>query len=211
MDTPLLEGFLLGLSMIAAIGVQNLFVLRQGIIGQHTFLTASLCCACDFFLVSIGSMGAGSIIAESTWLKALMVGGGVVFLCYYAGRSFLNILKGQSLELLSTPQGTIVDRRTIILSALGFSLLNPHAILDTVVLIGGLSGQFSTLTERSIFALGVAISSVVWFFSIAYGARLFGPMLCRRNFAIALDLFTGCLMSWIAFDLVKAHFTMWFT
>lgn len=203
--TPLVEGFLLGISLIAAIGAQNLFVLRQGIIGEHIFLTATTCCVCDFLLVCIGAMGAGSVITEFFWLKTLAVVGGALFLLYYAYNSFRNILKGRSYELLVCSQGVTIERRTLLLSALGFSLLNPHAILDTVVLIGGLSGQFTELADRTSFALGVGLSSIVWFYSIAYGARFFAPLLRRKNAAIALDLFTGSIMTWIAYTLICTH------
>jgi L-lysine exporter family protein LysE/ArgO len=199
---PVLEGFFLGISLIAAIGAQNLFVLRQAIIGRHVFLTAATSSMCDFLLIILGTLGAGSIIAEIAWLRMSATLAGVLFLSYYALKSFRNVLQGTSVELLATPNGTTSHARNVFVGALTFSLLNPHAILDTVVLIGGLSGQYLNLSERLLFALGAGTASFVWFFSLAYGANVMNHLFRKRSFAIGLDIFVGCIMLWIAYGLL---------
>lgn len=204
-DLRIIEGFFLGLSLIAAIGAQNLFVIRQGILGQHLFLTAGLSALCDIFLIGLGTMGAGTVIANVPWLRQAAVISGVMFLGYYGLRSFLNVARGQSLMQLATPQGAIVNQKNIIASAIGFSLLNPHAYLDTVVLIGGISAQFETAVERMLFALGASASSIFWFFSLAYGARLISPFFRKQQFAIGLDILSGTIMFWIAWSLIQSE------
>lgn len=203
----LLEGFFLGISLIAAIGAQNLFVLRQGIKGEHVFTTASVSSLCDFLMIGIGTIGVGSFIASVPGLKSLAVLGGIVFLLYYGLKSIQNLIMGRSLELITaSADGTVASRKNVILNAVGVSLLNPHAVLDGVVLIGGISGQFEMMADRAIFAAGAGISSVIWFFFLAYGAKMAGPLFYRPVFAKGLDVFIAGMMFGIAWSLAKTEF-----
>lgn len=200
-----IEGFLLGISLIAAIGAQNIFVLRQGLTGNHLFMTAGICALCDSLLISCGSLGIGSLVAGIAWLRVAAVISGLFFLCYYAAKSFLQAFRHNSQIVLAVADGSIVTRKRLMLSALGFSLLNPHAVLDTVVLIGGLSGQFDELESRFFFASGAISASVVWFFSIAYGACFMRPLFRNPYFAAGLDIFVGTIMSWAAWSLIQSE------
>lgn len=202
---PMLEGFLLGISLITAIGAQNLFVLRQGIKGEYVMTTALVSSLCDFVLIGVGTWGAGSLVAGIPWLRQAAVICGIVFLLYYALKSCVNLILGRSLELVMASDGESVPRRTIVLSAFGFSFLNPHAVLDGIVLIGGLSGQYEVLSERSFFAGGAGIASVVWFFCLGYGAKLMGPLFRKRIFAMALDAVIAGIMFGIAWSLANAE------
>lgn len=203
---PMLEGFFLGISLIAAIGAQNLFVLRQGIKGEHVLTTTLITSLCDFAMIGIGTMGAGSFIASVPGLKQVAVFCGIVFLIYYGLKSCLNLVQGKSLELVMVTEGGSLPRKTVILSALGFSLLNPHAVLDGVILIGGLSGQYEILGDRAIFALGAGIASIVWFFCLGYGAKMFGPVFRKPVFAKGLDVIVAGIMFGIAWNLAKTEF-----
>ena len=207
LPNPILEGFLLGISLIAAIGAQNMFIIRQGIIGRYHLAAAAFCTICDIFLICIGTLGAGSLIAGNDLLEEIAVVGGILFLSYYGFTSFRNAFKGHSLEGLIPSADTQINLKSVMVSALGFSLLNPHAFLDAVVLLGGLSGQYETLSERISFTFGACISSLVWFFSLAICARALGPYFRKPKFAVGLDLLTGTIMFWIAFTLAHAE---WF-
>lgn len=200
---PLLEGFFLGISLIVAIGAQNLFVLRQGIRGQHVMTTAVVSSLCDFFMIAIGTMGAGTFVASMPELRRIAVLGGIAFLLFYGVKSCVNLVRGRSLELVTVSDGIIMPRKTVILSAMGFSLLNPHAVLDGVVLIGGLSGQYELLLHRAYFASGAGIASVVWFFCLGYGAKMLGPLFRRPFFAMMLDMIVAGGMFGIAWSLVE--------
>lgn len=199
--TAISEGFFLGISLIAAIGPQNFFVIRQGIIGRHLFMVAGISALCDFALICIGTMGVGSIISDIFWLRQTAAMCGVIFLSYYAFKSFYNAIKGESFLLTATADGVAMHQRTIILSALGFSLFNPHAILDTVILIGGLSAQFPSTFSRVSFAIGAGAASVIWFFSLTYGARFFAPYFRSPYFATIVDVLIGSIMCWIGLSL----------
>lgn len=204
---PILEGFFLGISLIAAIGAQNLFVLRQGIKGEHVFTTAVVSSFCDFLMIGIGTMGAGSLIASVPGLKRLAVICGIIFLLYYGFKSCLNLVQGRSLELvMASADGESSSRKTVVLSAVGFSLLNPHAVLDGVVLIGGISGQYEVLVDRAIFAGGAGFASIVWFFCLGYGAKMAGPLFYKPAFAKGLDVFIAGIMFGIAWSLARTEF-----
>lgn len=199
---PLIEGLFLGISLIAAIGAQNLFILRQGISNQQLLTACTTCALCDFLLIALGAMGLGSLIAHIEWLRKLALMGGVAFLGYYGWRAFYQAIFNTSHEVFNRSKASLVGRQEVFMQALGFSLLNPHALLDTIVLIGSLSGQYAFASERALFAIGAGIASLVWFFSLGYAARLIGPLFEKPFFARMLDLCVGLLMSWIAWNLI---------
>lgn len=201
----MLEGFLLGMSLIAAIGAQNLFVMRQGIKGEYVFTTAVVTTFADFAMIAVGAMGAGSLISGIPVLQKLAVFGGILFLTYYGLKSCMNLVQGRSVELVMA-DGSLASRKTVILGALGVSFLNPHAVLDGVVLIGGLSAQYEMAWERGLFAAGACVASVLWFFCLAYGSKLAGPLFMRPAFAKALDVFVAGIMFGIAWNLAETEF-----
>lgn len=200
----LLEGFLLSIGLIIAIGSQNIFVLKYGLKGKYNFTIALTCTICDFLLICLGSMGLGSFIAEIVWLRQIAIWGGAIFLIYFGLKSWLAILKGNlsthQIAETSTEPDTL---KTVILTALGFSLLNPHAFLDTVVLIGGISSRFDGFHARLLFTLGAGIASAVWFFSLSYGSRLLRPLFQKKTAAATFEFTSGSVMFWIAWGLVQ--------
>ena len=136
----LLRGFGLSAGLIVAIGAQNAFVLRQGLRRQHVWLTALICIACDILMFSIGGVGFGSLVAAVPALTTLTAWGGALFLLVYGALAFRSALRPSALEVQRNGEATL-SRRAVILTALGVSLLNPHAWLDTVVLVGGSPGS----------------------------------------------------------------------
>lgn len=203
---PILEGFFLGISLIAAIGAQNLFVLRQGIKGEHVMITALVSSLCDFAMIIVGTMGAGSLVASIPGLRQAAVICGIVFLAYYGMKACANLVQGRSLEFVMASSGAANSRKSVVISALGFSLLNPHAVLDGVVLIGGLSGQYLILADRMIFAAGAGAASIVWFFCLGYGAKVAGPLFFKPAFAKGLDVAVAGIMFGIAWNLARTEF-----
>ena len=96
--SPFLEGFGLGATLIIAIGAQNAFVLRQGLLRQYVFITALICFLCDVTLITLGVAGLGVVIEAAPVLLQIMTWGGAGFLFIYGLRSFRNALKPQSLD-----------------------------------------------------------------------------------------------------------------
>jgi L-lysine exporter family protein LysE/ArgO len=168
-------GMLLSMSLIMAIGPQNAHVLRMGLQRQHLWLTVAVCAVADIALISLGVLGLAQLGGLSDKLLGALVGAGVLFLGVYGWQAFQRFLKPQT-PAASADDGATQPRapapatpRQAVLSALAFSVLNPHAWLDTAVLIGSASlayGQGSTT-----FGLGAAAGSVVWF--VLLGAAAF--------------------------------------
>jgi len=186
------QGFALSAGLIVAIGAQNVFVLTEGARGRRPWLVAGICTACDALLIGLGVGGVGALAggrALSGWLAL----GGALFLLAYGLRALASALRGGSMapDIAAGPPST----RAVLLTALGVSLLNPHALLDTVVLIGGLASRLGDGGERLAFGLGAATASACWFFSLSLGGRLLAPWLARRSVWRVLDAVV-CLTMW---------------
>ena len=158
---PFLEGIALGASLIIAIGPQNAFVIQQGILRQHVFLAAFVCTFVDVVLIIVGAAGFGTLIAIIPSLKTYFLWGGILFLMGYGTLSLISSFKHPRYEdsLGKKESGyPTKNRKSIIITAAGFSLLNPHVYLDTVILLGGLAAQYE-IPERNYFAFGAIIAA----------------------------------------------------
>jgi len=201
---PFLEGIALGASLIIAIGPQNAFVIQQGILRQHVFLAAFVCTLVDVVLIIIGAAGFGTLIAIIPSLKTYFLWGGILFLMGYGTLSLISSFKHPRDEgsLGKNESGySTKNRKSIIITAAGFSLLNPHVYLDTVILLGGLAAQYE-IPERNYFAFGAIMASVVWFYGIGYGATLIAPWFESSRGKRILDLVIAMIMFVLAFVLM---------
>jgi len=188
----LVQGFGLSFGLIVAIGAQNVFVLTQGARGNRPWLVAGVCTVCDALLISAGVGGVGRAASQAPLASGLLALAGVLFLAVYGLLALNNALRGASPGLDTEAQPTPLG--AIVLTALGVSLLNPHALLDTVVLIGGLSGRLDGAGRFS-FGLGAVLASGCWFFALSLGGRLLAPVLRRPLAWRVLDALV-CLTMW---------------
>ena len=201
---PFLEGIALGASLIIAIGPQNAFVIQQGILRQHVFLAAFVCTFVDVVLIIVGAAGFGTLIAIIPSLKTYFLWGGILFLMGYGTLSLISSFKhpGDEDSLgKNESEYPTKNRKSIIITAAGFSLLNPHVYLDTVILLGGLAAQYE-IPERNYFAFGAIMASVVWFYGIGYGATLVAPWFESSRGKRILDLVIAMIMFVLAFVLM---------
>lgn len=196
-----LTGFLLGLGLIAAIGAQNAFVLRQGLRNAHVFAVCLTCALSDAILIAAGAAGFGVLSTALPWLEPVLRHGGAGFLILYAGRSFLAAWRGQA-ALLPAHRGVDGLAATLV-ACLAFTWLNPHVYLDTVVLLGSVASQYPG--REAGFALGAIIASFAFFFALGYGARLLRPVLARPGTWRLLDLGVGLVMLGIAARLLTGN------
>lgn len=195
---PFLQGIGIGGGLIIAIGAQNAFVLSQGVRRNFPIQTAIVCSLCDAMLILLGVTGVGSLVATNPLLTQVATWLGALFLIWYGGRSFRSVMQGGSLDASAA---VVPSRRKLLLATLALTLLNPHVYLDTIVLIGGFSGQLSQ-AERYLFGAGAMTASVIWFFSLSLGAGLLAPLFRRSLAWRFLDGFV-CLTMWgIAFSLL---------
>ena len=197
-----IAGLGLGASLIIAIGAQNAFVLRQGLLRSHALAVAALCVAIDWSLIVVGALGFGALVGRFPALTSVAAWGGAAFLLVYGGLAFRSAIRPGSLHA----ENVVGERDPKTLSAalattLAVSLLNPHVYLDTVVLLGGVAAQYPP-DERAAFVLGAGVASAVWFFGLALGARMLTPVFEREVAWRVLDVIIGCVMWWIAAGLV---------
>ena len=187
-------GMVLSISLIMAIGPQNAHVLRMGLQRQHLWLTVAVCAVADIALISLGVMGLAQLGGLSDKLMGAMIGAGVLFLSVYGWQAFQRFLHPRTIAIEGDTAVVAepVSRRQAVLSALAFSWLNPHAWLDTAVLIGTASlayGQGST-----VFGMGAAAGSVVWFLGLGVAAFWLGRRLNSLHVWRALDGLVALMM-----------------
>jgi L-lysine exporter family protein LysE/ArgO len=192
------EGFLLGASLIIAIGAQNAFVLRQGLARSHVFAVASICALSDLVLIAAGVGGLGALVREAPSLLAAVSLAGAVFLAVYGLLSFHRALRPGA---LTPSERQAAGLAATIATCLALTFLNPHVYLDTVVLIGALSGRHPGAGALA-FGAGAGLASVVWFYGLGYGARLAAPIFARPKAWQVLDTLIGVVMLALAARLV---------
>ena len=190
MLTAAINGFLLGTSLIIAIGAQNAFVLRQGLARSHVFLICLICAVSDAVLIVLGVAGLGTLIAKSPLLIRTVTLGGAIFLFVYGLLAFRRAFHTGGLEAAAEKQPGLAAAMA---ACLAFTFLNPHVYLDTVVLIGALSARYSG-AARMAFGAGAALASFVWFFGLGYGARRLAPVFAARRAWQVLDIAIGVIM-----------------
>lgn len=192
-----LAGFGTAFSLILAIGAQNAFVLRQGLRRQHVFWVCLFCAVSDAVLITLGVLGAGRLMAALPWFGPLMRWGGAAFLLWYGARSLIAAWQGGE-ALKAGGDGGAGLGATIVTIAL-LTWANPHVYLDTLVLIGAVSARWEA---TGAFMAGAIMASVVFFFSLGYGARLLAPLFARPAAWRVLDVLVAVVMWLIAGTLI---------
>lgn len=197
------SGFLLGASLIIAIGAQNAFVLRQGLMRQHVFIICLICALSDALLITAGVAGLGAIISQSPRWIAIVTIGGAAFLFWYAYGAFNRALCPEVMQVQKQSGNSL---QSAIITALALTFLNPHVYLDTVLLLGSLSASFEG-RSRIAYGAGAAIASFIWFFGLGYCARFLQPIFAKPKAWQILDIIIGVMMSLIAFSLLSHLFS----
>ena len=192
-----ITGFSIGFSLILAIGAQNAFVLKQGLVRQNVFLVCVICAASDAILITLGVSGFGEIITEYPIIERLARIGGALFLFTYG---VLNLYSAQTKTHALEPTKKIqTSKRKTVLTCLGFTWLNPHVYLDTVVMLGSISTQFE---NTAAFALGAISASFVFFFSLGFGASKLTRYFEKPRTWRVLENLIGILMIFLGITLV---------
>lgn len=195
-----LPGFLLGLSLIVAIGAQNAFVLRQGLRQEHVFLISLTCALSDALLITLGVAGFAAVAKLLPWVEPLLRYGGAAFLFFYGLRSFAVALRSDAALMPSQESAGPLGKALI--TCLALTWLNPHVYLDTVVFLGSISTRYGE--NQALFGLGAVTASFVFFFSLGYGARLLRPLFARPSAWRILEAGVGLVMWSIAISLLRA-------
>jgi L-lysine exporter family protein LysE/ArgO len=222
--TAALSGMLLSLSLIIAIGPQNAHVLRMGLLRQHVGLTVLACAVTDVILIGIGVAGLAQLGKLSLAVQGAMIGAAILFLLHYgwgaARRAWANQYQGLGAEGWSAASQTAgashgaphspkrkQTRTQALGTALAFSWLNPHAWLDTAVLIGTASLAYAQ-PDNWLFGAGAAAGSALWFIALGLGAQLLAHKLARPavwrgiDAVVALTMWSTAL--WLGLGLLNS-------
>lgn len=192
MFAPFSVGFATGLSLILAIGAQNAFVLRQGLLRRHVMPLVLFCAASDAVLIAAGVAGFGALAARWPAFPTVMAAAGAAFLLVYGALRLRAAWRGDG---ALDPGGQSPTLAATLATAAAFTWLNPHVYLDTVGLIGAISTQFHG-TDRLAFGAGAVVASFVFFTALGFGARWLAPLLRTRAAWRGLDAGIGVVM-WV--------------
>ncbi|MDF2903696.1 MAG: hypothetical protein K0S25_1334 [Bacillus sp. (in: firmicutes)] len=190
MFEAILHGLILAFGLILPLGVQNVFVFNQGATQLKfnrtlpVIITASIC---DTFLISLAVFGVTFIILGIYWIKVVLLIVGVIFLVY------MGYVTWRSKPNLSSAEEKALSSKKQIVFALSVSLLNPHAIMDTIGVIGTNSLTYSG-PRKLAFTLACIATSWLWFFSLALAGRQVGRLNNSVSFITILNKVSALIM-----------------
>ena len=189
MSSPLLVGFIASFTLIAAIGAQNAFVLRQGIRREHVLPVVALCTVSDVVLISAGIAGVGALISAHPSALNIAKFGGALFLVGYGLLAARRAWRPSSLTPSEAAPTRLIEA---LLTCAALTFLNPHVYLDTVVLLGALANEHRD--ERWLFGVGAVAASAVWFVSLGLGARRLSGLFAKPMTWRILDTLIAATM-----------------
>ena len=195
------EGFAISISLIFALGPQNVFVLRQGLMKSHVLVSCLVCSISDALLIAAGVLGVGLFLSEIDGVEILVSIFAALFLIFYG---FLRIKSSLNPVGMEIEEKEEESRGKTVLTALAFTYLNPHVYVDTLLLIGGASSRYMG-NEKLAFGIGAATASFVFFFSLGYGAKLMSPVLNNPSSWKVIDLVIATIMFAIAGVIIGPH------
>ena len=186
-----IHGFLLAFGLILPLGVQNVFVFNQGAMhkkwlkGLPVVLTASIC---DTFLIFLAVFGISAVVLEVAWIKTILLIGGILFLLYMGYSTW-----GSKPQAASSENRHSFTARKQIAFAASVSLLNPHAILDTIGVIGTSSLSY-TGNEKITFTIASILVSWLWFFGLSIAGKIVGALDTSGRMIVFLNKLSALIM-----------------
>ena len=197
-------GFAVCATLIVAIGAQNAFVLRQGLRREHVVLIVAFCALADLLLIGAGVAGVSRVLGDAPRLTLVLTAAGTVFLGWYGVRALVRARTASAMDVAAEGAGRISVRNAVAQVA-GFTFLNPHVYLDTVLLIGSIGARQPT-DARLWFVGGAAAASGAWFSTLGFGARLLRPIFRAPRAWQVLDTIIGLTMLSLAVSLLVTLF-----
>ena len=194
------QGLFLSLGLIVAIGAQNAFVLRQGLRREHVGSVVAFCAVADAVLITAGVFGMAQALGDRPMLARGLALGGAAFLAVYGWRALKRARQLSALDV--TASGQSLSRWAALAQAAGFTLLNPHVYLDTVLLVGSIGAQQPSPLQGW-FAAGASTASLLWFSALGFGARWLAPWFARPRAWQVLDALIGLTMCLLSALLVR--------
>jgi L-lysine exporter family protein LysE/ArgO len=195
------QGLLLSLGLIVAIGAQNAFVLRQGLRREHVAPVVLFCALADALLITAGVLGMAQALGNSPGVARAMALAGAAFLAWYGWQALRRAQHASQLQ--ATGGGAGLTRGAALAQAAAFTLLNPHVYLDTVLLVGSIGAQ-QPAGLQGWFIAGASVASMGWFTALGFGARWLAPVFARPRAWQVLDGLIGLTM-WVLAALLVRH------
>ncbi|OOL17402.1 amino acid transporter [Bombella intestini] len=192
--TPIITGFCLGASAIIAVGAQNLFILRQGLKKEHVLPILLLCASVDAIFITASVHGVGKIVRAMPFVTDILTYAGAAFLIWQGISALRHMATNSQISLEAQPPQSL---KKVMAMTCGFTLLNPHLYLDTVLLMGSVSLS-QPEESRSWFGFGAVLASFVWFPLLGYGARVLRPFFSNPLSWRILDGLTAVIMLTLA-------------
>jgi L-lysine exporter family protein LysE/ArgO len=187
----LILGFLTGLSLILAIGAQNVFVIEQGLKKQYVFLVCLICSISDLILIFLGIFLFEYFKTYFTKNVELIFNILLfIFLIYFIYNKVRSLYKSSEINF----ENSVLNLKNIIAKTLGFTYLNPHVYSDTVFFLGNFSKNF-LITNKYFFGIGASIASFLFFFSLGYLAKFFSNYLINSNTWKVINFFIIIFMT----------------
>ena len=197
----LAKGFTLTLSMIMPIGTQNSMLINQGISRNHHKMTAALFVLYDTILISLGVLGGSILLSHNATLFNILTWGGIIFLTVYGLMSMKSEFRQNS-----SSADTVLKKKSakiVFLTTLAVTFLNPHAYIDTVMVIGSVGGQYSD-EVKVYFLIGCILGSLTWFSCLALGAAKLSKQLSRPKVKKTIDIIIALVMWLVAWSLFNS-------
>ena len=187
----LILGFLTGLSLILAIGAQNVFVIEQGLKKQYVFLVCLICSISDLILIFLGIFLFEYFKIYFTKNVELIFNILLfIFLIYFIYNKVRSLYKSSKINF----ENSTLSLKNIIAKTLGFTYLNPHVYSDTVFFLGNFSKNF-LINNKYFFGIGASIASFLFFFSLGYLAKFFSNYLINSNTWKVINFFIIIFMT----------------
>ncbi|EGV38570.1 LysE/ArgO family amino acid transporter [Neisseria weaveri] len=200
--TAFFNGLMITGGLIIAIGAQNAFVLKQGLLKQNIGIVVLLCWLCDFVLIACGTFGVSALFSQNSTASLILSASGGIFLLLYGLAGLKRAFRANNALIVAA--GNKIDPPTAWKTAtatLAITLLNPHVYIDTIMLIGGSAAALS-FQEKWYFLSGALMTSAIWFCSIGFGARLLLPLFRRETTWQILDLIIAVMMFYLSYTLL---------
>ena len=197
--TYLILGFMMGASLIFALGLQNIFVIEQGLKKEFIFLVCLICSISDFLLIFLGIFifyyFQFFFTPPIEFILNLLL---LIFLLHFIWNKIFREIHKLHLSISTTKQSL----SSVIFKTLGFTYLNPHVYSDTVFFLGNFSKNL-ILKEKIIFGLGASISSFIFFFTLGYMSKYFSHYLKTEKTWKTVNIFIIIFMSFLSIHVFK--------
>ncbi len=198
--TTFLKGYTTNAALIIGIGIQNIFILKNGITRSYLFTIAATCSMIESIMIIVAIYGTRAISEYNYNIITALKYGGIIFLLLYACKSFYNAIFIDT-KYYSYNNQKIDSYKKTITNLLIINFFNPQMYLDNILILGGISGQFNN-QEKLFFATGAIFAALMWFFSLAYGARYLSHFFKEKKSWRILNTTSGIIMCFIAISLL---------